>query len=98
MKQLQGIVVSDKMRKTVVVRVDRLKKHTRYQKFFRVNRRFKAHDEMGEYRIGDVVLIEETRPVSKDKRWRVVKLLKRIEPTEQHDRKEAGEDTNTSQS
>lgn len=69
---LEGAVVSDKMQKTVVVQVDRLKQHPRYLKYYRVSRRFKAHDEKGEYRLGDRVKIQETRPLSKEKRWRVV--------------------------
>lgn len=79
MRKLKGTVVSNKMRKTVIVRVDSLKKHPKYQKYYRVSAKFKAHDEKGEYRVGDVVLIQETRPVSKEKRWRVVELVKRPE-------------------
>lgn len=79
MRKLKGIIVSDKMHKTVVVRVDRLKKHKKYQKFYHVSRTYKAHDEKAEYRTGDEVLIEETRPLSKEKRWRVVALLNRPE-------------------
>lgn len=65
------------MQKTVVVRVDRLKKHPKYQKYFRTSRKFKAHDDKNEYKLGDVVEIQETRPMSKDKRWQVAKLVKR---------------------
>lgn len=85
MRTLQGTVVSARMRKTVVVRVDRLKKHPKYGKFFRVSAKFKAHDEKGEYREGDTVLIEETRPLSRDKRWRVAALVKRPAPQEGSD-------------
>ena len=67
------------MKKTVVVRTDRLKKHPKYQKYYRVSKKLKAHDEKGEYQIGDQVVIEETRPLSKEKRWKVVKLVKRQE-------------------
>ena len=77
MRKLQGTVVSNKMQKTVVIRVDRLKKHPKYQKYYRVSRKFKAHDEKSEYKIGDLVEIQEIRPLSKDKRWRVISLLKR---------------------
>lgn len=77
MRTLKGIVVSDKMRHTVVVRVDRLKKHPKYQKYYRSSKRFKAHADGTEYRIGDTVLIQETRPISKDKRWRVVEVVKK---------------------
>lgn len=74
-RRLQGIVVSDKMVKTVVVRVDRMKMHPRYKKRYTVSKNFKAHDENGEYHAGDKVVIEETRPLSKDKRWRVVSKI-----------------------
>lgn len=69
---LKGTVVSDKMTKTVVVQITRLKKNEKYQKYFKVSTRYKAHDEKGEYHVGDVVMIRETRPLSKDKRWIVV--------------------------
>ena len=62
---------------TLVVRVDTLKRHPKYQKFYRTSKKFKAHDESGEYRVGDVVMLVETRPISKDKRWRVLELVKR---------------------
>ncbi|KKU06300.1 MAG: 30S ribosomal protein S17 [Parcubacteria group bacterium GW2011_GWA2_45_30] len=78
MRKLKGIVTSDKMQKTLVVRVDRLKKHPKYGKYFRMTQKFKAHDEKGEYRAGDVVIIQETRPLSKDKRWKVTELVKRV--------------------
>jgi len=71
-RTLQGTVVSDKMTKTVVVRVDSMKVHPKYGKRYRQSKKFKAHDEKGEYKAGDVVRIQETRPTSKDKRWRVV--------------------------
>ncbi|MEK7506627.1 MAG: 30S ribosomal protein S17 [Patescibacteria group bacterium] len=71
-KTLRGIIVSDKMQKTVVVAVTRLVKHPKYKKYYKVTKRFKAHDEKSEYRIGDKVLIQETRPMSKEKRWQVV--------------------------
>ena len=74
-KQLQGLIVSDKMDKTVVVRVERIKHHPKYKKRYRVHKRYKAHDEHNEYKIGDRVIIEEYRPISKGKRWRVVKKV-----------------------
>ena len=77
MRKLKGIVISNKMQKTVVVRIDRLKKHPKYQKYYRVYKKLKAHDKKGEYQVGDIVVIEETRPISKDKRWRVIELSKR---------------------
>lgn len=75
-KTLKGVVVSDKMQKTVVVSVLTLKKHPRYQRFYKSSKRYKAHDENGEYHAGDRVLIEETRPISGDKSWRVVEKIK----------------------
>lgn len=71
-RMLKGTVVSDKMTKTVVVQITRLKKNEKYQKYFKTTARYKAHDEKGEYHVGDVVMIRETRPLSKDKRWIVV--------------------------
>ncbi|MCG0277411.1 MAG: 30S ribosomal protein S17 [Thermanaeromonas sp.] len=74
-----GRVVSDKMDKTVVVEVETVKRHPLLGKTIRRTKRFKAHDENNEYRVGDKVLIMETRPLSKEKRWRVVQLLERPE-------------------
>lgn len=74
-----GTVVSDKMDKTVVVSVARQFAHPLYTKQIKRDSRFHAHDEENEYREGDVVRIEETRPLSKKKRWRVVELLERPE-------------------
>ena len=71
-RRLEGIIVSAKMQKTVVVIVTRFKKHPKYLKYYKVSRRFKAHAENGAYKAGDRVLIEETRPLSKEKRWKVV--------------------------
>ncbi len=73
--RLKGVVVSDKQEKTVVVRVESLKEHPRYKKRYKVHKRYKAHDEKGEFKEGDGVVIEETRPISKDKKWRVVKKV-----------------------
>ena len=78
MRKLQGIIVSDKMNKTRVVAVTRLKKHPRYKKYCRITRRFKAHDEKNEYKTGDKVVIEETRPLSKEKRWKIVYKVKSL--------------------
>lgn len=71
-RKLQGTIVSDKMDKTRVVAVTRLAKHPTYQKMYKVTTRFKAHDEQNEYKQGDVVVMEETRPMSRDKRFRIV--------------------------
>ncbi len=74
-KTLKGIVVSDRMQKTVVVSVTRLTKHPKYKKYYKVTKKFKAHDEKGEYHAGDKVMIQETKPISKDKRWRVINKI-----------------------
>ena len=74
-RKLIGTVVSDKMQKTVVVKIDRMKMHPKYLKQYKVSRKFKAHDEKREYHVGDKVVIEETRPLSKEKRWVVVNKL-----------------------
>jgi small subunit ribosomal protein S17 len=74
-RKLKGIVVSDKMNKTRVVLVERLKKHPRYLKYYKVSRSFKAHDEKNEYKIGDKVIIQETRPMSKEKKWIIIEKL-----------------------
>ncbi|GMQ95451.1 MAG: hypothetical protein BMS9Abin13_565 [Patescibacteria group bacterium] len=71
-KVLRGVVVSDKMDKTVVVSADRFVKHPKYGKYIRRTKRYKAHDEKNEYKVGDKVRIEETRPISKDKTFKVV--------------------------
>lgn len=78
-KQLAGIVVSDKMQKTVVVKVERTTRHPLYGKILRRFKKFKAHDEKDECRIGDKVLIQETRPLSREKRWNVAQILERSE-------------------
>ncbi len=77
-KTLTGVVVSDKMDKTVVVLVERLVKHPVYQKYVRRRKRFAAHDEANECRTGDTVLIRQSRPLSRTKRWRVSKIVKRV--------------------
>ncbi len=71
-RRITGVVVSDKMQKTRVVAVHRLKKHSKYLKYYRVTTKFKAHDEKNEYKKGDLVVIEETRPLSRGKRWKIV--------------------------
>ena len=72
-----GTVVSNKMDKTVVVRIDRYKRHRLYGKTLRETRRYKVHDENNECRLGDIVRISETRPLSREKRWRVVEIITR---------------------
>jgi small subunit ribosomal protein S17 len=71
-KQLQGVVVSDSMDKTVTVQVSRFVKHPLYKKFMKTNKKYKAHDPKNEHKVGEKVTIEETRPISKDKHFRVV--------------------------
>lgn len=73
-----GEVVSDKMEKTVVVAVTRLVRHPLYGRFVKKTSKFKVHDENNECRTGDVVKIMETRPLSKDKRWRLVEVTKKV--------------------
>jgi small subunit ribosomal protein S17 len=76
-KKRIGVVVSDKMEKTITVRVSGLEKDQRFKKYIMRSKKFKAHDENNECRIGDKVLIEETRPLSKDKCWKVKEILER---------------------
>ena len=71
-KRFSGVVVSDKMQKTVVVEVSGFHKHQKYCKFVRSSKKFKAHDEEGKYKVGDKVTIEESHPYSKDKSFVVV--------------------------
>ncbi len=72
-----GKVVSDKMQKTVVVVIERLVKHPQYKRYVRQRSRFKVHDEKNECKEGDIILFMETRPLSKDKRWRFVEFVER---------------------
>ncbi|MFA6171061.1 MAG: 30S ribosomal protein S17 [Patescibacteria group bacterium] len=71
-RKFLGVVVSDKMQKTIVVRVNRTKMHPRYKKRYVVSERYKVHDEKDQYKEGDKVQFVECRPLSKDKRWKVV--------------------------
>jgi small subunit ribosomal protein S17 len=72
-KKIDGVVVSDKMDKTVVVNAQRFVKHKKYGKFYKIDKKYKAHDENNEYKVGDKVTIEETRPISKGKNFKVLK-------------------------
>ena len=74
-KSREGVVVSDAMQKTRVVRIERVFRHPRYQRVVRVSKKLKAHDEANESHVGDRVVIEETRPLSKEKRWRIRSIL-----------------------
>lgn len=76
-KRMVGVVVSDKMDKTVVVAVERFVQHSRYKKYIKRTKKYHVHDEKNECRIGDIVEIEETRPLSKTKRWRVIRIIRK---------------------
>lgn len=76
-RQVAGIIVSNKMDRTVVVQVERLVKHPLYKKFIRRRNKFKAHDKDNACQIGDRVEISESRPLSKTKRWRVVRIIEK---------------------
>lgn len=82
-KERTGVIVSDRMQKTVVVTVERTVTHPKYNKILRRRTNVKAHDESNQCRIGDRVLIVECRPLSRDKRWRVSKILERAEMVEE---------------
>jgi small subunit ribosomal protein S17 len=71
-RKLTGVVTSDKMTKTRVVAVSTLKKHPKYLKYYKVTTKFKAHDENNEYKTGETVIIEESRPLSREKRWKII--------------------------
>ena len=77
-KVYRGVVVSDKMDKTITVRIDTKKTHPLYGKRVKYSKKFKAHDENNECNIGDKVRIMETRPLSKDKRWRLVNIIEKV--------------------
>jgi small subunit ribosomal protein S17 len=76
-RQMTGTVVSNKADKTVTVLVERLVKHKMYHKFMRRHTKFAAHDDRNDCRIGDRVMITESRPLSKSKRWRVIKIVEK---------------------
>ena len=77
-KTKEGVVVSDKMTKTRVVVIERVYRHPRYERVITRSKRLKAHDETNASKVGDRVLIEETRPLSKDKRWRIRQVIARV--------------------
>lgn len=78
-RERQGVVVSDKMDKTIVVEVSAVKPHAEYKKVVRRTSRLKAHDENNEARVGDTVVVRECRPLSREKTWRLIKVLQRAE-------------------
>jgi small subunit ribosomal protein S17 len=77
-KKVVGVVKSDKMQKTISVEVERFVRHPKFGKFLKRYTVFKAHDEHNDAKVGDLVEIAETRPLSKTKRWRLVRILKRV--------------------
>ncbi|MBU1727358.1 MAG: 30S ribosomal protein S17 [Candidatus Omnitrophica bacterium] len=78
-KEFIGTVISDKMQKTIIVKVARLSKHPKYGRVVKISNKYKAHNEKGEARIGDKVLIAETRPLSKDKRFALKKIIRKAQ-------------------
>jgi small subunit ribosomal protein S17 len=76
-RAVRGVVISDKMDKTIVVKAVRLVKHPVFHKYVRKHVKYKAHDEQNECKAGDTVLIIEARPMSKEKRWRILEILER---------------------
>jgi len=78
-KTREGVVVSDRMQKTVVVSVETMKRHPLYGKTIRRSKKYKAHDEENRCKVGDIVRIRESRPISKEKRWVVEEILRRKE-------------------
>jgi small subunit ribosomal protein S17 len=78
-KEFIGIVISDKMHKTIIVRITRTKKHPKYNRIIKKYTKFKVHDEKGVAKIGDSVRIQETRPLSKDKRFKLLAVVKKTQ-------------------
>lgn len=74
-KRLTGKIISDKMHKTVVVKVERIKEHSKYKRRFKLHKNYKAHNENPEFKLGDTVIIEECSPISKDKTFKVVSKI-----------------------
>lgn len=78
-RKMTGTVISDKMQKTVVAKITRLKEHPLYHKKYQASKKIKVHDPSNQSKIGDVIEIEETKPISKDKSWKLVKIIKKGE-------------------
>jgi small subunit ribosomal protein S17 len=78
-KEFIGTVVSDKMQKTIIVRIMLMSKHPKYSRIIRRYNKFKVHDEKNTAKLGDVVRIQETRPLSKDKRFRLIEVIKKVQ-------------------
>ncbi len=81
-KVMTGIVTSDKMDKTITVSVETIKQHPLYKKTIKTSKKYKSHDETNEAKAGDLVKIMETRPISKDKRWRLVEIVRKAKTLE----------------
>lgn len=79
-RRLSGLVVGDKMDKTIVVLVIRIKMHPKYKKQYKVSKKYKVHDEKNEAKVGQKVIFEACRPLSKDKRWRLIKIVPKGTP------------------
>lgn len=94
MRTLQGVIVSNKMKNTAVVRVDHLRKDAKYLKYVTVSKKYKAHVPSPDFLVGDVVEIQETRPMSKEKRWKVTKLVRRAAEHQVEVEEEADNDNN----
>jgi small subunit ribosomal protein S17 len=92
-KKMVGVVVGDKMDKTVVVEVEKFLKHPKYYKYLKTKKRYKVHDEENACKTGDRVLIVETRPLSKEKRWLVKEIIKKEEPVILFEEEVGGDDT-----
>ena len=77
-KQLIGQIISNKMLKTAVVKTERIKEHPKYKRRYKKHKKYKAHTDSGNFNIGDIVIIRESRPISKDKKWRVVEKVSSV--------------------
>lgn len=75
-RRFKGVVVSDKMDKTIVVKINKIKVHPVYKKRYKVSKKYKVHDQKNEAKVGDQVVFEECRPLSRDKRWRLIEIKK----------------------
>jgi len=84
-RQITGKIVSNKMQKTVVVKAERIKEHPKYRKRYKISTNYKAEANEKDYKIGDIVLIEECTPISKDKKWKVIKKISAVASEEQEE-------------
>lgn len=75
-RRFKGIVISNKMEKTIVVKVERTKMHPKYKKIYKIHKKYKVHDPKNQAKIGDKVIFEECRPISKDKKWKLLTIEK----------------------